>query len=240
MDEELAEFIGIYVGDGSGHFRPNKNSYEFKIVGNPKDEIGYYSFVSLLASTITNRKIRPKILDGGRSVGVRFCSKKLFEKMRKISESRTPQTLKQQIPPKILRRRKLAIALLRGLFDTDGCFTIKRKYKIQPYYPVVSFSQENANVVKQVAKVIAALKISASACLNKKYIDKRTGKTHQKSRIDIYGANNTAKWFQTIGTHNPKIRERYQAFLAKRTRGPYVRKTRERKSLKTRRVFIQQ
>ncbi|MFH1056898.1 MAG: LAGLIDADG family homing endonuclease [Candidatus Micrarchaeota archaeon] len=215
MDEEYAEFIGIYVGDGSVDARKRKHSYEFKIVGNPKDEIEYYSFVSLLASKITGRSITPKALDCGRSIGIRFCSKILFESLNEISGTQTPQSLKRQIPKEILRNKRLAMAFLRGLFDTDGGFTIKRKHKKEAYYPVVNFSQANGRIVIQVARLLKELGINASTCLNRGYVDTRTGKTYTRSRIDIYGVHNTAAWFKTIGSHNPKILSKYAEFSSK-------------------------
>jgi len=215
VDKELAEFIGLYVGDGSIDVRPEKSTYEFKIVGNPKDEIPYYSFVSSLTSTIAGRKIKPKILDCGRSVGIRFCSKNLFEELKRISLSSTPQTLKRKIPIKILKRRGLYVAFLRGLFDTDDCFTVKKKHKIKPYYPVIGISQKNASLIRQVAELLTKLKIQASVRLNWAYRDKRTGRMYRKSWIYIYGNINVAKWFGIIGTHNPKIKDKYQTFLAK-------------------------
>jgi len=39
MNDDLAEFIGIYLGDGSLNIREERNSYEFKFVGNIHDEI---------------------------------------------------------------------------------------------------------------------------------------------------------------------------------------------------------
>jgi len=71
VDEDFAEFIGIYVGDGNLTIREAKHSYEFKFVGNPSCDAPYFEkHVSKLASSITGREIKSRSMDKGRSVGI--------------------------------------------------------------------------------------------------------------------------------------------------------------------------
>ena len=212
MDERLAEFIGIFIGDGSLHSRPNKHAYEFKITGNPTDEEPYYKFVSKLAAEITGKPTRIKRLDCGRSIGVRFCSTKLYLELKALVKGE-PQEMKRQIPAAALSTAGNTIACLRGLFDTDGTFTLKRRYRTTQYYPAVGFSQKNANVVLQASAALDKLQIPHCKCINLTKTDPRTGKPSNYSRIDIYGKKRVATWFETIGSHNPKISRRYAQYV---------------------------
>ncbi|MDD5340505.1 MAG: LAGLIDADG family homing endonuclease [Candidatus ainarchaeum sp.] len=209
MDEEIAEFIGIFIGDGSLNIREHKHSYEFKFTGNPRDEVPYFDcHVSKLASGILSRSIKTKILDCGRSVGLYFCSKEFAGYLATLGIKSGPKAERITIPPLILKNRRWAIACLRGVFDTDGCFTLKKNGK----YPVITFGMKNKNLLIQMGGVLKQISIRYCLCFDVPYFDPRLGKTYTKHYLSINGAENVAKWFDLVGSNNPKILKKYQGY----------------------------
>lgn len=211
MDKDLAEFIGIFIGDGSLYVRKEKHSYEFKFTGNPKDEFPYYAHVSNLASKILKRNIKTKRLDGGTTVGLYFCSKKLYEKFKSIGLKEGPKSHTIRIPKIILESPDFLIPCLRGIFDTDGCLTLKRRGKIKPYYPVITFGMASKALICEISVILDNWCIPHTKSLDITNFDKRTRRIYTINYLSINGKNNVNKWFSLIGTSNPKIKQKYNS-----------------------------
>jgi len=202
----MAELIGIFIGDGSLNVRKEKHSYEFKFTGNIHDEIPYFqNHVSPIASSLLNRSINVKVLDGGRSIGLYFCSKDFAMFLGSLGFRPGPKSGNVTMPKAIIADRKLSIACMRGIFDTDGCFTLKRNGT----YPVITFGMKSRCLLEQMQCELHSLGIGNCLCANIFTFDQRTNKTYVKSMLSINGKENTDKWFKLIGTNNPKINGKY-------------------------------
>ncbi|MBU0586287.1 hypothetical protein KJ780_02145, partial [Candidatus Micrarchaeota archaeon] len=212
MDLTLAEFIGIFIGDGSLYIRKEKCSYEFKFTGNLKDEIPFYSlYVAKLASSILNRKIKPKNLDSGRSIGIYFCSKVLAEYLISMGFKSGSKSAVVIIPNFIYNNKGLALACIRGIFDTDGCFMLKKQGK----YPVIAFGMKSKRLIQQLKTILYKLNIRCCTCFDVTSFDNRTNKFYTKNFLWINGKNNVAKWFDLVGSNNPKTIQNYENYLEK-------------------------
>ncbi len=209
MNNIFSEFVGIFIGDGSLFVRERKHSYEFKIVGNIKKETRYYIHVAKIASLILSRDIYPKILDGGRSIGIYFCSKALFIEFKKLGFKSGKKSHSVIIPKEILTSRSRSISCLRGIFDTDGCLTLKKRYKKEPYYPAIVFGLASKKLVFQISKLLKKLGIPHCTSFELYSFDKRTGKTYTKHFLFIYGRSRVLKWLKLIGTSNPETMEKF-------------------------------
>ena len=205
IDECLAEFIGIFIGDGSLFIRKHKHDYDFKIVGNPYDEKEYYVHVSWLLMHVLNRTVTPRLHDAGRSYGVRFCSKSLAKQIAKLGIITKLKSHNAIIPIIFLENFSLMRACLRGLFDTDGCLTIKKQY-----YPVVTFVSANSKLVLQVANALRKLGIPCSTSYNQKRYDKRTFNLSIRNEVNINGFRNVRRFYTIIGSNNPKMINKYK------------------------------
>ncbi len=213
MNEKFAEFIGVYIGDGCLTKRIEKNSYEFKFVGNPAKDIPYFkNHISKLASHAVGRKIDAKIMDSGRSIGVYFCSKGLAERFSELGFEGGPKAERIRIPDIIMQNECFRTACVRGIFDTDGCFTIKKRGKSTPYYPVVTFSMKNRAVISQIGEALTMAGIPHSKSFDVESFDKRTGRTYSKHFLSIYGFKNVCKWFEVFGSRNPWTNEKFRKF----------------------------
>jgi intein/homing endonuclease len=214
LNEDFAEFIGILIGDG--HVGERHNTCNFKITGNPKTEQSYYKHISKLSSQIALRDVNSRIMDTGRSIGVTFCSKQLGKVLFNMGFPRTNKCHTVTIPYRILKNKRLSIACLRGIFDTDGCLTIKKRYRIKPYYPTITFVSASKDLILQISILLDKFNIKHCTILSRSYFDNRTKKYYTKSFIHIYGFERVKKWFDIIGTSNIQTRLKFEQNMKKK------------------------
>lgn len=116
LNEELSEFIGILLGDGT----INKNV--FKISGDSRYDKEYFDHIYSLIYKLF--KVKPTIFfESGNRIGIRLYSVKICKYLNKEFNIQFGNKIKnnQGIPKQILKSKNLPIACLRGLIDTDGC-----------------------------------------------------------------------------------------------------------------------
>ena len=211
LNTELAEFIGIFIGDGSLFIRENKHDYAFKIVGNPKDEKEYYTYVARLSSQIVGRDIQPKMRDAGRSYGIQFSSKAFANYLLDLGIQNKHKCHTITIPNAILDNAILLKHCLKGIFDTDGCLTFKKKG-----YPAIEFVSASMELAHQVDKILNKFGIGHCVIFNRKVYDKRTSKISIRNEIYINGFNRVKTFYKIIGSSNPKFKFRYNHILENR------------------------
>lgn len=135
LTEELAYLCGFILGDGSINIREEKHDYCIQAVGNPRDEKEYYdSIIKGLFLTVFNIPIITLSHHKDTTYGFHFSSKKIVQYL--VKELQMPQSPKYEslkIPPAFYSDDKLLIACIRGIFDTDGCVSFKKRHKNNPY-----------------------------------------------------------------------------------------------------------
>ena len=143
LNEELAEFIGAYLGDGT------LTKYFIRISGDYRYDFHYHKYLSVLIlrlfgleSVIGKEKgVNTSYL---RVFSVNLCS--FLNKNFKISYGHKIRN-KTIIPEQILRNMDLSIACLRGLMDTDG--SVSRRGVGGSQF-CVEFTSHNKLLLKQV------------------------------------------------------------------------------------------
>lgn len=194
LSKELAEFVGIVLGDGG------ISTYQITVTLNSVTDKKYLKFVEKLIKNLFK-------------VPIGFYSEKQYLAQR-IVISRTALVLylltlglkegnkvKQQvdIPEWIKSNKQYSMACLRGLIDTDGCIILHRYHsKGRMYcYKKIGFTSRSYPLICSVCDILSNLEI-----------------THRitKNRYDvrIEDAEDVRKYFQLIGTSNPKHLERYE------------------------------
>ena len=207
LSEGLAYLCGALAGDGNIHIRKHKYDYTLKCVGNPKDEILFYQTILIpLFQIVFNFKPRIGYKDKGTTFGFVVHSKALCLYLTKIIQ--LPKGKKHpslRIPKIFLSSKKLKIAFIRGLFDTDGCVSFKKRYKSYPYYPVISLNSKTKRLIKQTAHILKELGFKSSETYDYKVKDKRNKKGYTIiNRIDLCGDKNLNHWMNEIAFRNPK------------------------------------
>ncbi|MFH1967859.1 MAG: hypothetical protein ABIJ84_00545 [bacterium] len=190
--ETLAEFVGIVLGDGS------VGKKQIEITLHYLDDKEYGEFVSSMVKNLFDVHVG-RCLDKKYSVNrfiisrsrlIDFCVKKLGLKIG--------NKIKQQvdIPDWVKNKESYSIACVRGLFDTDGSVFYHR-YKVNGktyVYRKLAFTSYSEPLKK------SYFTIMKKVGLNPRLVGKDV-------RFD--GIEEIKKYFNIIGSHNPKHLKRY-------------------------------
>jgi len=143
LDEQLAEYIGLFTGDGSIKFRSESgivDGIRFPVFSEDKDLADYIidltrNLFSLNCNCSFNKNKRIyEITTHSINLGNYLINNGL-EKKKKISTIKDGKSHVYHIPEAIFRSKKSVIAAyLRGLFESDGdisegCISLYSKYK---------------------------------------------------------------------------------------------------------------
>ncbi|HVA11399.1 MAG TPA: hypothetical protein VNG32_04525 [Candidatus Dormibacteraeota bacterium] len=195
QDERLAEFIGILIGDGG------VTKYQVAIASNTIDDREYIVYIISLIRQLFG--IDPSIsVRKNMNCTVTVISSVNLVKYLKKQGVPVGDKLRQNldIPAWILRDRKLAIACLRGIFDTDGGVYLEtHKIKGKQYsYPRLAFVSMSPNLRASIHQVLTDLEFSPKIRNNRS--------VNLEKRLDI------RKYFGLVGTSNPKHMSRWDRF----------------------------
>jgi len=183
MTSELAEEIGVHLGDGC----LSKNRNYFSVKTNKREE-KYMLYLFKLYKKIYNLDL--KLMKLPSVVGFEVYSKALCEFKNKILGLPYGEKIHRiEVPKAILNTKNKDIyrALIRGLFDTDGCICINKKNGKD--YPIISLCVLSEKLILQVSKMLERLG----------YIT-----FHNKQSINLNGIVMFKKWVEEIGSSNPK------------------------------------
>lgn len=191
-NEDLAEFVGIVMGDGG------LSDYQLTITLHTIEDKTYGFFVKKLIERLFSVHVsvhpRKKILATdykvSRALLVQFCVEKLgLKKGNKLSGPLS-------IPDWIKQDKKFAQACVRGLVDTDGSvFTHKYKAKSKQYsYKKICFTSASPVLCREVSEILLANGIKPSP--------------HGRN-VSIESKHGMEKYFEIFGSHNPKHLKRW-------------------------------
>jgi len=188
FSESLAEFVGIMLGDGG------ITKSQVTITLHSEDDKEYSDFVVSLIKKLFNvyigvchrKNCKAISYNVSRTELIRFCTEKLgLKRGNKIKQQ-------ADIPDWIKQNKLYSIACLRGLVDTDGCiFTHRYKVNNKLYsYKKLSFTSYSPPLRQSV------FNIQKENGLNPRFSQNRD------VRLDSIA--DMRKYFQIVGSHNPK------------------------------------
>jgi len=192
--KNLSEFCGIILGDGG----MSKN--QLTITLHHIDDKDYSKFVIKLIKKLF--KINPSVYhDAENSVNDIVVSRINLIKFLQSLGLVIGNKIKQQIdiPKWIQRDKKFLIACVRGLFDTDGSI-VNHRYKVNNRvysYKKIDFTSGSLSLIKTVHNSLKKLGINNGIRRNNK-------------SIKIESQKDVKKYFNLIGSHNPKHLKRCQ------------------------------
>jgi intein/homing endonuclease len=201
---ELAEDIGIHIGDGCAaiYKTPTGNDHYYKCSGHQINEKEWYdNFAAPLKSRLFNLNLKCKYFCDG-TYGFEFRSKAIVLFYRECIG--VPLNKKSKIIgiPEVLKKAPLRfqIACLRGIFDTDFSITFKKKYKTRHYYPVITLETVSKQLIGDISNLLDKLGFNHSICKHEGF-DSRINKSFLQYRLAISGKKNLHRWFQVIGSN---------------------------------------
>ena len=194
--KELAELIGIIIGDGNIYYKPEFRKYYFEITGDPNLEVDYFNYISDLVYKILRK--RPSIRFG-RGLMLRLYSKEFVEfliNVIKLPHGRikgSSVTIPKYVESRNWNTLKLCI---RGITDTDGSLFLSKKSHRNDY-PCIEISTISKSLAFQLKKLLESkyrigFRLQSKRGLTDRYI------------ISVNGDNMVNKWIKDIGFSNKR------------------------------------
>lgn len=211
ITNELLEFIGMYIGDGSIY--KSNNSFIFELRGNLDEKEFYEKYVTNLLLKIYQGKYKIGYRSGGKRgcFGIRITNQAFIKKILSLGffAGRKSHTIK--IPEKML---ELSIEqqkyLVRGLVSTDGSAYLAKINKSEvKNYPMIEYSSVSKELVLQVQNILKKLKIKSYFWT---YNSKKDSPQHY---IRVCGIKECEKFFRIIGLSNYKHKNALKSIINK-------------------------
>lgn len=196
LDENLAYEVGVHIGDGN-LYRYMSRIYRTTYAGNAVNESCYYRQVLCpLLQSIYDATPRLYVQKRRRCVILVLNSKEVFHFKSKELGLPVGKKTNIAIPQQIREDRKLLLACLRGVGDTDFGLSFKRTREGLWNEPRLELYSQSLKLIHQISEHLQEMGITVSC-----YSDKRRG--HVGFRLVAYGKINLLKWVRDIGFTNP-------------------------------------
>ena len=197
MNLDLAEFVGILVGDG-GMYKHARGAATVE-VSSGKDDLEYMeNHVKILIKKLFDKEVKVKDRNRRNEIKIVICSAAIANFLHETFNLPFGAKGNIQIPSIIERSdKKFLCAFIRGLFDTDFCFrTVKNNY------PIIQADFKSSALVEQLKRLLLHLGITCYAKTNiKRSFNNSNWVTN---RIQVSGVKNLEKWMYYIGSNNQK------------------------------------
>jgi len=206
ISKELAELVGIIIGDGNIYQKHHK--YRVGFVGDINNDKLYFNYIKDLIKKEWDKEAR--IFIGGRGIRIVINSKRICQML--INELKLPYgegKYERAIIPEIIAKNwNLAKHTIRGIIDTDGSVFVSKKPRVAKY-PCIEISTNSDKLAIQLKRILEEKKFR----VNK--IRRSTSKMSAgiTNRIALNGKSNLQKWLNEIGFSNPYKLERAISYL---------------------------
>jgi DNA-binding transcriptional regulator WhiA len=192
---ELAEFIGIMLGDGG-----LRSPYQCAVTYNGKTDQAHARFIISLVKELFNISCSIQKKKKNNGVDILICSSNLVSFLLKEGLILGNKVVNQiKVPEWICSNALYRSACLRGLMDTDGS-VYRHEYrsngKIYSYCKI-NFTNRSRPLLTFVFDSF-------------RMFDYKTYK--KEPNVYIYSAPDVHRYMTEIGTHNPKHRSRFESF----------------------------
>lgn len=196
LTADLAEFIGLHVGDGSLYKTDSGSVWELR--GDLKERGYYEDHICPLINKLFDIKVESKFRSGGKNGcwGVRICKREFIDNLINFGFNPGRKTHTIEIPDYIFKSSlDVKRAFVRGLFDTDGCLNFMKINKNEKKdYPRIKFSFASKR-----------LRDSLSVLLLEVGFDFYSWDFGTEYCFCLSGKRKLLKWEKEINPRNPKF-----------------------------------
>lgn len=224
IDGDLAEIIGIHIGDGC--ISKNERYFEYYIGGDLKEEREYHDkwvshlFNKKVMLPLLNKRVVYKEYPKTGVYGLYIFDKEVFSFFEKLGLP-CGTKINVEVPSQILNNKSLSIRFLRGLFDTDGSIYFdKNKSSNHPINnrPIIKLGTVSKILSKQVFVMLKDLGLNPR--MKKPYKGKRD--KNEVYTILIYRILDIKYFIKYIGFKNPKHYTKWMIFKNQGYCPPYT------------------
>ncbi|MBI4147240.1 hypothetical protein HY494_01165 [Candidatus Woesearchaeota archaeon] len=196
---DLAEFLGVLIGDGFIGSYPGRM---IQIAGHKINDKEYYqNHLIPLINRIFNTNIH--FYECRNCLRLTIYSKEIFTAIKGTFDFPVGKKGDIAIPKNMLESDECKLRLVRGLFDTDGSISLQRKK-----YPVIAITTTSKILALQIQEILNQFDFGAYLC-------KSTQKGFKDAyRVTIFGKQKVLKWKSLIGSSNPYHIKRIDASVA--------------------------
>jgi len=202
MNSKIAELIGMHVGDGTLYKTNRCLVWELRGALNEKDY--YDNNVVPLIQSIFNGKYTAKFRNGGKNgcYGVQVSKIEITSFFLDYGFKYGTKTYTVRIPEYIkLSPKKIKLAFLRGLFDTDGCLRFDKNRTKRNYYPKIEFGSASRKLIEDLSLLLTNLNF-------RNYV----WKCKNDAKLCVAGKTMLHKWMKEVKPKNSKHLNKYENF----------------------------
>ncbi len=187
INNSFAEILGVLNGDG----HVSNFKYEICVVLNSKEKDYYFYLKNLFEKTFGTTFT---LFKEPTKIKLRIYSMNISNILtKKYGLPKGNKLGRLKIPKQVFSSRNLLISYIRGLFDTDGSFYIRRKKD-----PVIEISSADPRFLKEVKNALISLNFNVIKGSNK---------------LVIYRKDDIINFYKLIKPANSKHLKKYQNYL---------------------------
>lgn len=206
LTPNLAEIIGILIGDG--YIYRKKNKYQIGFVGNPVTDRELFEKLQKMIFSEFNKITKIKLRERGLRLvfnSKEICSFFINDLGIAYGEGKCERV---QIPSIILKDWSLLKYTIRGIMDTDGTVFISKKPGIEKY-PTIELTTVSHTLANQLRDSLIHRGFRVANI--RKSISKMSKRTAY--RVPLHGKNNLQKWLNCIGFSNKYKEKRAMDYI---------------------------
>lgn len=199
MEQDVAELVGILLGDGciSVYNKNGKIHRRVKISLNAEDEKEYAEYVANLMERVLGKRPRLFFRPNEKTLDLLLFRKADIEYLTGIGMMTSPKAYRAKMPDQLVESA-LSLYTLRGYFDTDGCIAIVNNNGT--VYPRLEMKVCQSPMLEQFVRILKryGFKFGVYRLDKKMY------------RIQMNGPAQLKRWAELVGFSNPKNLRRYE------------------------------
>ena len=234
-NKNTAELVGLSFGDGGLTYRKNTNRLRFQLRGHLIEDKEHYDEYII---PVFNKEIMIPIFD--RAVGIVFNKNKGFYGLA-VESTKIEKELnylgissgvkkKLPIPDWIKDSKTYTKGFLRGFFDTDGSVSCQRNYSIKDnqFHTQIRIYLAccSKNLMEQIYNSLLSLNFK---CI---FVESKRQKWKDYYVVKLSGGIQVKRWFEIIGSKNPKQVTKYQIWKKFGFCSPYTTLKQRKETLK--------
>ena len=201
LTPEIAEDIGIQVGDGSMYYKTSKKCADAITVSSNYKELDYLEYVVKLKTKLYNFG-KHKLLERKNERNLKFHSEAISTFYNSVFNLPIGKKDNVDIPSIIKNSQdeQIIISFIRGMVDTD--FGLIKRIKYGKVYPTLEGSSKSKKLIDSISLIFKRFGIKHYSC-KEQVFDKRNGKTYTRYKIIINGFKRISFCLDLIEPKNP-------------------------------------